>query len=270
MLTTVIIILREFLEAALLISLLSVLHLKFFSKKIWIIATVIVGVIGSFGYAKSFANISEWFDGSGQEVTTGLSLLITGGCLAIQIAYLNALYRRPIHLTAAKNTTLFWVAIVSAAFIIVMAITREGAEIFLYYSTINVQPGNSASMLIGGMIGAGLGVCTGVLSFVVLDQLRLKSFVVTTTLLLALMAAGLNAEAIQLFIQAGWIMSSEAVWDSSSLIPEPSVAGQLLYAIFSYEATPTREEVLAWLASMLSLACLLLWIHNRQGTGEQK
>lgn len=270
MLTTVIIILREFLEAALLISLLSVLHLKFFSKKIWIIAAVVVGGIGSFGYANSFATISNCFEGNGQEVITGLSLLITGGCLAMQIAYLNILYRQPAHLTTANNTALFVATIVSAAFIIVMAIVREGAEILLYYSTINVQPGNSASMVIGGMIGAGLGVCTGVLSFVVIDQLRLKSFVITITLLLAFMAAGLIAEAIQLFIQAGWIMGSESVWDSSSLIPEPSVAGQLLYAIFSYEATPTREEVLAWLTSMFSLVCLLLWIHNRQQIGGQK
>jgi high-affinity iron transporter len=264
MLTAVIIILREFLEAALLISLLSVLHLKLLANRNWIFAAIFFGIASAFLYARSFAAISEWFDGSGQEMVNGLSLLCISLCLAIQIIGLTIFYRDRATSSNKNNTRGLMILTMSATLIIIMAIAREGAEIFVYYSGINIQPEKASSMLIGGVIGAGLGICTGMLTFVLLYQLSIKNLVITTTILLIAMTAGIMSESIRSFIQAGLIITGEPVWNSSQLIPEPSVVGQLLYAIFAYEATPTREEILVWLLSVLSLSCLLVWIHFRK------
>lgn len=270
MLTTVIIILREFLEAALLISILSVLHLRLLANRNWIFAALLFGVTGAFLYAKSFTPVSEWFDGSGQEVVNGLSLLCIGLCLTIQIVGLSIFYQSQADLSIRKKTCLLTLVSISAIFIIIMAITREGAEIFIYYSSINLQPEKASSMLIGGVIGAGLGICIGILIFVILFQLTTKNLMITMSVLLTVMTAGIASEATQSFIQAGLVMASEPVWDSSQLIPEASIGGQLLYAIFGYEATPTREEVLTWSLSVLLLSSLVAWIYFRKSTIPKK
>ena len=52
---------------------------------------------------------------------------------------------------------------------------------------------------------------------------------------------------MQVFIQAGVVDGGFPVWNTSSWISERSITGQLLHAIFSYEASPTRIEIIAWL-----------------------
>ena len=40
-------------------------------------------------------------------------------------------------------------------------------------------------------------------------------------------------------MQVDWLSQSPAVWDTSSIITEHSLLGELLYALIGYEATPT-------------------------------
>ena len=51
------------------------------------------------------------------------------------------------------------------------------------------------------------------------------------------------------------------MWDTSGLISEGSLTGQLLYALVGYEATPSALEVLAYAGSLLIifLAALIGW-----------
>lgn len=251
MLTTVIIVLRECLEAALLISILSVLQAQYHTQRKWLAAALLLGVATAFLYARYFALIASCFDGNGQEIINAVLLLCIALGLGMQITGFSFFYHRQTRLPLLAHT---------ANLIIILAIAREGAEIFLYFSTLNTQSAKISSMLTGGIIGGGIGICMGILVFVLLSQLSPKKLFITVSLLLTLITAGITSEATQLFIQAGLIISGEPLWDTSQLVPEPSVAGQLLYAIFSYEATPTREEILVWLATVLLFSCLLLTI----------
>lgn len=244
MLTTVIIILREVLEAAILISLLMVLHLKFRFYRHWLGIAIGAGIVGASLYAKAFGNISTWFDGSGQEIINGLSLLCIGICLSLQLLLSSWHYRR---LAKPPDSPLpIFTLTLTAILIMAMAITREGAEIIVYYSGITGQQRHSHSMIIGGIIGGGLGLCIGVLSFTILYQLAMRNLMAGLSLLLILVTAGVMTEATQYFIQAGWILTTEPLWDTTAFISESSVAGQLLYAVFAYEASPTLEEVMVW------------------------
>jgi high-affinity iron transporter len=270
MLTTVIIILREFLEGALLLSLLAALHTKHHLYRHWMLAALLLGMIGAFFYARAIASISEYFDGRGQEIINSLSLSVIALSLGLQIAGFSFFY--PDRPTTAhnNNTALHILLALSAMLIIIMAITREGAEIFVYYSSINIQPAKTSSMFIGGIIGVGLGICMGILIFVMLCQLTAKNLMFTTSALLILVTAGLFSEAMRSLIQAGLVAASEPLWNSSHLIPESSIAGQLLYAVFAYEATPTREELTVWLMTALSLSCMVVLIHARNQQRSKK
>jgi len=73
-------------------------------------------------------------------------------------------------------------------------------------------------------------------------------------IVLALLAAGILCQAIPLLVQADLIQASAPLWDTTALLPEDSLLGQLLYAASGYEATPPPEQVITYLAGILFIA----------------
>jgi high-affinity iron transporter len=71
--------------------------------------------------------------------------------------------------------------------------------------------------------------------------------------LLAAVAAGIVTQAVSLLEQVDRIPSAPPLWDSSALLPENSVIGQLLYALLGYEATPSLWHVSAYVVVIASL-----------------
>jgi high-affinity iron transporter len=74
------------------------------------------------------------------------------------------------------------------------------------------------------------------------------------------------SQATQLFTQADWLPAQYALWNSSWLVEEQSVTGQLLYALLGYEATPTPLQVYVYGLSLLLIA-LLAWLATRSRGG---
>lgn len=247
MLTSVIIILREVLEASLLISILLALHQSLHFYRRWLVSAICLGFIGAFFYASHFGRLSAWADGNGQEIVNGVSLFIISICLAGQIIGITHRHEHSLFLTLGATT------------IIMLSLVREGAEIIVYYSMAGIHPEKLSSMFIGGVVGAGLGICIGILVFVLLSRMTRQKLVITTSIFLALIAAGLMTEVMQSAIQAGFVITDEPLWNTSAYIPEASVTGQLLYAMFSYEASPTTEEVAAWILTNLVLLSVVFW-----------
>ena len=59
------------------------------------------------------------------------------------------------------------------------------------------------------------------------------------------------SHAVQILTQADWLPAQRIIWDTSSWLSETSVLGQLLYAVMGYEATPTANQVLAYVLGVL-------------------
>jgi high-affinity iron transporter len=69
-------------------------------------------------------------------------------------------------------------------------------------------------------------------------------------------------QASMLLEQVDWLPSATAVWDSSGLISERSIAGELLYAVFGYEATPSALQLALYLSGLAVMA--LAWLAPRR------
>jgi high-affinity iron transporter len=128
------------------------------------------------------------------------------------------------------------------ALVVTLAITREGFEILVYLLGFAGNLQQLLVVLIGSAIGAGIGISIGALVYYLLRSLPRGPSLLTSLLLLVLVAAGLVSQAALLLIQADWLPSQLPLWDSSGLIAEDSVTGQLLYALIGYEATPTAIQ----------------------------
>lgn len=251
-LSAVILILQEILEAVLLLGILLVLtrHLNALPAAgehiplRWALMALITGAVGAIGYGWMMPTVSVWFDYVGLEVVNaGLQ-----GCI---IAGLLILVFLPLRAGSSAALVLKTCMIV----VVALCIVREGAEVILYLQGILGQPENLAPVVLGGLMATGIGLSSGLLLYYGLNSLPERSSFRAAMVLLALFAGNMAAQAVLLLTQADWLPYTPQLWDSSALVAEYSVTGQLLYALVGYEANPSLLQ-----AGVYGLAVALVMV----------
>ena len=261
LLTSVVLILQETLEAALLFSLLAVLTLQHGGRpRDWLPAGLASGLLLALVYALNLRRVSEWFDYVGQElVNAALQLGIVAAVLFLA-AWLGRARSAPI----GAGLTRFGLL---CAVTIALAITREGSEIAVFLGGFVSQPGAFQAVAVGSVIGFGIGVSVGLLLFYGLLALSgngRRAGRIVPLALLALFSGNMLSQAALQLIQADWLPAGAALWDSSGWLPEPSVAGRLLYALVGYESRPTAVQAAAYLAGALAVPAAWLTARSRR------
>ena len=78
-----------------------------------------------------------------------------------------------------------------------------------------------------------------------------------TTVLIALLAAGMAAQAAQYLDAAGVINGlSRQLWDTSPWLPQDGIVGRVLHALIGYTDRPTELQLIAYLATLAAMAAL--------------
>jgi len=243
---SVIIVLREVLEAALMISVLLAVSQPLRISARWLRTGLFAGLVGAVTYGLFINPISELFEGVGQEVLNALLQFGVFAVLAL-VAFLIARQRAE----PCENASLLPTVMALA---IALAVTREGSEIMVFVSGFLQVSGFLSSVGLGSFAGAAIGCSVGVLFYYFLLSLSERRTLQISLVLLTLAASGMAAQATGLLIQADWINISGALWDTSSIVAEDSLPGQLLYALIGYEATPSAIEVMMYAASIAVMA----------------
>lgn len=131
-------------------------------------------------------------------------------------------------------------ALVGMAF---FAVGREGLEsVFFLLATVQQDVG------IGVPLGAVLGVATAIAIGAGITyggmRLDLRKFFRWTGVFILFVAAGLSASALRAFHEAGlWNGLQERIFDLSSVLPADGVLGTLLTGLLGYQEAPTLGEV---------------------------
>lgn len=257
LLTSVILVLREVLEAALLLSILLAMSHYLALKTRWIYVALATGIVGSAVYGQYLGAVSELFDGMGQELFNALMQFAIYGLLLLTGALLV------LNRTGTPRCVLLlqWAMVLAVA----LAALREGAEIYIYLNAFRQQSDLLQSALLGALIGGGIGFSIGALMYYLLLGLPHRHRLICALVLLTLVAAGLCLQATQLLEQADWLPAQQPLWDTSTLLPESSLLGQLLYALLGYEATPTPVSMFAYGCGLILMATLLsvVWVKTR-------
>lgn len=262
--SSVIIVLREVLEAALMVSvLLAASHRLDFGSR-WLVFALVFGFVGAAVYGWFLDPISQLFDGVGQELLNACLHFAVFVALA-SIVFLIARQRGQ---PATKNPVL--PTIMAAA--IALAVVREGSEVLIYVSGFVQMDNFMSSVGIGSLAGAAIGFSVGVLFYYLLLALPPNRAVIISLVLLGLAASGMSAQATGLLIQADWLSVSGPVWDSSGFIAENSLTGQLMYALIGYEASPSAIEAATYASSIVIMALSALLgrtVFGRRSAEEQ-
>lgn len=164
------------------------------------------------------------------------------------------------------------VALFSVAF---FAVLREGIELALFLTAVNFSSpivGGEAPILgwLGGVLGLIAAAIIGWLMYESAIKLNLRRFFQFTSVVLILFAAGLVGHAVHEFNELGWIPSVvDQVYDLNHLIPETTLFGQFLRALFGYNANPSLTEMLAYIAYFVGVFGLLRYF-NRKSTADAR
>jgi high-affinity iron transporter len=205
--------------------------------------------------------LSELFGGSGQELFNacilGFAVLMLGWhnvWMARHGRELAAEMREAGAAVAAGSKSLAALAVVVA-----IAVLREGSEVVLFlYGVAAAAGGAGVGMLIGGAIGLALGALVCLLAYRGLITIPTRYLFAVTSTLIALLAAGMAAQAIAFIEQAGLLTAwGQTVWDTSWILSDESILGRALHTLIGYVDRPTAMQLVAYTATLAVIAVLM-------------
>ncbi|KVN07768.1 MULTISPECIES: FTR1 family protein [unclassified Burkholderia] len=270
MLSTAVIVFREVLEAALVVSIVLAATKGVRGRTWWVSGGLLGGVVGAALIAAFADVISAWASGMGQEVfNAGVMFVATimlawhsiwmgkhGREMALQLSQVG-------RAVAAGSRPLTGLAIVVG-----VAVLREGSEAVLFlYGIAASDPGQTPQMIVGGALGVLGGVGLGAGMYAGLLQIPLKRLFSVTNALIVLLAAGMASQGVGFLVSAGWLPSwGDTVWDTSWLLKESSVVGKMLHTLVGYTARPAGIQIVAYVATLLVIVLLARRVARAQAT----
>ncbi len=262
MLVSVIIFLREVLEASLLISIFLAISYQLGLSRKWIFYGMGIGLLGAIFSASYMSEISSLFDGTGQEITNAL-YLISMVILIILICIACSPLLNTLKVDMVPLYGKLFYNLLSAT--ISIAICHEGSELSIYsYGFINTHD-STLALVTGGLLGLGIGASIGALIYYILIGLNIIKLYRAAISILLLIAAGMISQATLYLMQSDWLPGQKPLWDTSHLISENSLIGQLLYALIGYEATPYPLQVILYLSVIfIGVTAILIYKQQKQ------
>ena len=143
----------------------------------------------------------------------------------------------------------------------VVAVGREGLETALFVWAAVEAAGSSASPVLGAVLGLVTAVVLGYLIYRRSIHLDLARFFTYTGGALVVVAAGVLAYGLHDLQEAGLLTSfalDQVAVDASDILSPSSWWGSVFKGVFSISATPTRLELLAWIAYVVPVMTLFL------------
>lgn len=256
MLVPFLIMLREGLEAALIVGIIAS-YLRQTGRVAWmpviwtgIFLAVTLALLG--GAALQF--VSAEFPQRQQEMFEAAVGLIAVGVLTWMVFWMRrASQSLRSELTGALDQAFqtgqgqTW-ALIGMVF---LAVAREGLESVFFLLAV-FQQGRGTGAPLGALLGVLCSVLAGWAFYRGSLRLNLKHFFRGTGLFILLVAAGLLSGAVRALHEAGlWNHAQHIVFDLSDWLPLDTALGSLFAGIFGYHPTPSVSEVVAYLGFLL-------------------
>jgi high-affinity iron transporter len=142
---------------------------------------------------------------------------------------------------------------------VAIAVLREGSEVVLFlYGVAAAQGGASFAMVIGGVIGLVLGSLVCLMTYMGLVTIPTRYLFGVTSALIALLAAGMAAQAIAFLEQADILTAlDETVWDTSWILSDSSYPGRALHTLIGYVDQPTAMQLIVYAATLAIIIVLM-------------
>lgn len=261
MLGSLIIVFREVFEAGLIIGIVLAVTRGVPTRGRWITGGILAGILGACIVAAFAGALSAMLEGVGQELFNAAILIIAVFMLTWHNVWMARHGRemardmRTIGEAVAQGSK----SLLALAIVIMVAVLREGSEIVLFlYGIVATDSSTGLSLLAGGVIGLLLGTLVSFLTYAGFMVIPARYLFGVTTALIALLSAGMAAQAVTFLERAGMItLLDKTMWDSSWLLTQDSLLGSALHTLVGYNDQPTQMQLLIYIAVLATTFLLM-------------
>ena len=148
-------------------------------------------------------------------------------------------------------------ALVAMAF---LAVLREGFETAVFLVSVLENSNNVASATAGAVIGIVIAIAIGYGIYRGGVRLNLARFFKITGVVLVIVAAGLTMTVLRTAHEAGWLNVGQATpLNLSWLVAPGTVQASLLIGVLGLSAHPAVIEMIAWVLYAVPMIILVVW-----------
>lgn len=252
MLATLVIFLREGVEASMIVAIL-LAYLNRLGKREHF-RDVFLGVGAALLLATAagvivYTTVRSYDGTRGQTIFETVTYLLAAGVLTYMTFWMrNHARSLSKELRSRAESALDGKARWGLGLLAFQAVGREGLETVVF--TLAILFSTSPA---GAVAGAAIGLAGSLaIAFVIYrlgHKLNLGRFFTVIGVLLMVFAAGLLADAVENLQELGWLRILDSpMWHSGRLLSEDSALGDVLHSFFGYSDTPTPLQLLVYVA----------------------
>jgi high-affinity iron transporter len=244
MLPAFVLLLREGLEASLVVSILLAalrqLGQRQQARAVWI-GVGLAGLGSLIGGAVIFFTVREYADTTFEVVFETVTYIVAVVILTATTFWMQR------HSRTLKKEITEKASMAGSGFALgLLAFTsvgREGLESAVFMLAFAFQA-NAALLLLGAALGAAASIALCYAIYRLGYRLDFRLFFRVMGVLLLIFAAGLLSDAVQNAQELGWITFGGAhLWSTAHILREDSVLGDILHAFIGYAESPTALQV---------------------------
>ena len=267
MLATLVIFLREGVEASMIIAIL-LAYLNRIGRRDHF-RDVFIGVgaaliLATAGGAIAYATIRSYDGSRVQTIFETITYLVAATVLTYMTFWMRH-HARSLskELRARAEAALDGRARWGLGLLAFQAVGREGLETVVFTLAI-IFSTSAASALSGAVIGLAGSLVIAFVIYRLGHRLNLSRFFTVIGVLLMVFAAGVLADSVQNMQELGWLpVLDTPMWHSASLLSQDSTFGDVLHSFFGYSDAPTPLQLLVY---VVYLAIVIIAYLGLRGT----
>jgi high-affinity iron transporter len=260
MIGALIIVFREVIEAGIVVGIVMAVTSGIAGARLWIAGGVAAGVGGALLVAAFAETIANALAGVGQELFNGSILALAVVMLTWHNVWMASHGRqmaaemRAIGEEVKSGSR----SLAALAIVVGVAVMREGSEVALFLYGLAAAGGSTAaSLLVGSALGLVAGCAVSALTFLGLVTIPPRHLFRVTTILITFLAAGLAAQSVLFFQQAGIVTAlAQTAWDSSAFLSDTSLFGRVMHTLVGYSDQPSVMQVVVYLMTLTIIFAL--------------
>ncbi|MBT2144734.1 MULTISPECIES: FTR1 family protein [unclassified Rhodanobacter] len=252
---------REVLEAALIVTVVCAATRGVPRRGLFVGGGLILGVLGALLVALFADALANAFSGVGQEVFNAGVLLAAVLMISWHVLWMSGHGRA----MAAEMKALGGAvqsgssSLMMLLLVVALAVLREGSEVVLFLY--GMVAGGAVGVIGGLALGVIAGSAVGFALYYGLLRIPLRHFFSATNAMLMLLAAGLASSAARYLVQANLLPAlADPLWDSSWLLSNGSLPGQTLHILVGYDARPSGIMLVFYTVTLLTLFGGMRWV----------
>ena len=275
MLATLVIFLREGVEASMIVAIL-LAYLNRLGRRDHF-RDVFLGVGAALLLATAvgvavYATVSQYDGSRGQTIFETVTYLLAAAVLTYMTFWMrNHARSLSKELRSRAEAALDGKARWGLGLLAFQAVGREGLETVVFTLAI-VFSTSPARALSGAVLGLAGSLVIAFVIYRLGHKLNLSRFFTVIGVLLMVFAAGLLADAVQNLQELGWLpMLDLPLWHTGQLLSQDSALGDVLHSFFGYSDSPTPLQLLVYVAYLAIVIVAYLGLRNgpharRKGT----